>query len=139
MLVSLAERLSSTHTEDGVLTVVVPSLVRISPRSIDLLHTSPVGSPNLWFTLSSLAVPSSNSHMPSVSPSHFLSSLTPTVLHPCPPMSLLLLSTRTLISDLVLSSRSLTWQSQSTSKPPRTVTLPTRTSPGRSPRSLRSR
>ncbi len=114
MPVLLAEKSLSTHTVDGVLTVEVLSLERISPRSIDLPHTSPVGSQSLWLTPSLLAAHLSNSHTPLVLLSHSLSSST----HTGP------------------QTRSSTWPSQSTSRLPRTVTSPIRTSAGRSPRFL---
>jgi hypothetical protein len=136
MPVLLAEKSLSTHTVDGVLTVEVLSLERISPRSIDLPHTSPVGSQSLWLTPSLLAAHLSNSHTPLVLLSHSLSSSTHTGPQTRLPMSLLTSSTRTSTSDLVLSSRSSTWPSQSTSRLPRTVTSPIRTSAGRSPRFL---
>jgi hypothetical protein len=47
MPVLLAERSSSTHTVDGVLTVVELSPERISPRSTDPLRTLLDGSPSL--------------------------------------------------------------------------------------------
>jgi hypothetical protein len=139
MPVLLAERSSSIHTVDGVLTVVVLSPERISLRSIDLPPTLADGLQNLWSTPSFADVLSSNSHTPSVSPSHSPSSSTATVPLPEPLMSLLRSSETTSISDQVLLSRSSTWPSQSTSRPPRMVTSPTKTSHGRSPRSLSSK
>ena len=55
MLVSPAVRSLSTHTEDGVPTVVVPSPGRITPRSTDLLRTSLAGSQSPWLPLVSSA------------------------------------------------------------------------------------
>jgi len=134
MLVSLAERSLLTHTVDGVLTVVVLSPERISPRLTDLPHTLPVGLLSPWSTLSSPAVHSSNYHTPLVSRSHSPSTLIPTVppIRPLPSSSRS--STRTSISAQVSLSRSSTWLVQSTSKLLRTVTSPTRTSAGRSQR-----
>lgn len=139
MLVSLAERSLSTHMVDGVLTVVVLSPERISPRSTDLPHTSPVGLLSPWSTPSSPAVLSSNSHTPSVLQSHSPSTSIPTVPPTRPLLSSSRSSTRTSISAQVSLSRSSTWPALSTSKLLRTVTSPTRISAGRSQRSSPSK
>lgn len=139
MLVSLAERSLSTRTVDGVLTGVEPSPARTSPRSTDRRRTSPVGSPSRWLTPSSHVVRSSSSHTPSVLRSHFPSTLTPTVPLTSPLLSSSRSSMPTSTSALVSLSRSLIWPAPSTSRLRRTVTSPTRTSAGRSPRLSSSR
>ena len=137
--VSQAERSLSTHTVDGVLMVVVPSLARTSPRSTDQPHTLPVGLQSHWFTPSLPAVPSSNSPMPLVLRNRFPSSSTRMVPLTEPLMSSSRSSTITSTCDQVLLSRSLTWPNLSTSRPQRMDTSPTRTSAGRSPRLLNFR
>ena len=139
MPVSLAERSLSTHTVGGVRTVVALSLERISPRSIDQPHTLLDGLPSHWSMLNSPDEHSSNSHTPLVLRSLSPSSLTAMVPRISPPTSLSRSSTRTLIYDQVSLSRSSTLQSQSTSKLLKTVTSPTRTSAGRSPRPSNSK
>jgi hypothetical protein len=134
-LVLQDERSSSILMADGELTAVAPSPARTSPRLIDPLLIlldgllSPSSTPNL------LAAASSNYHMLLVLQSLFLYSLIPTEPQAAHLMNSSKSSTRTLISDQVSSSRSSTLPSPFTSKPPRTATLPTKTSPGRNPRS----
>jgi hypothetical protein len=101
MLVSLAERSLLTPTVDGVLTVVVLSPERISPRSIDQLPTLPAGSRSPSSTPSSLAVHLSNFPTPLVLPSLSPFSSTHTAHQTSPPMSSLRSSTRTSTSDQV--------------------------------------
>ena len=113
---------------------MVLSPERISPRSIVPLRTSHDGSQSLSFMPSSLVVPLSNFHTPSVLQSHSPSLLTHMEPPTRPQTSLSRSFTRTLISDQESLSRSLTWPSQSTSRPQRTATLPTKTSAGRSQR-----
>lgn len=74
-LVLLAVKLLLTPTEGGVLTVVVLSPERTTPRSTDPLLTLLDGSPNLWLPQDSAAGVSFNCPMPLVSPSHSQSSL----------------------------------------------------------------
>ena len=80
MLVSLAERSLSTHMVDGVPTVVALSLEKISPRSIDLLHTLPAGLPSHWSMPSSLVAHLSNFPTPLGLQNHSPYSLIATVL-----------------------------------------------------------
>lgn len=80
MLVSQAERSSSTPTVAGVLTVVVPSPARTSPRSTDLLPTLPDGLPSRSSLPASLSERWSNSLTLSVSPNLAPSTSTHTAL-----------------------------------------------------------
>ena len=137
--VLLAVRSLLTPTVAGVHTVVVPSQARTTPRSTVPLPTSVAGSPSLWSRQASPVVRLSSSHTPLVSPSQLPSLSRPTVPLTSLPMSSLRLSRRTLTCVQVSLSRSSTSSSQSTAPPPRTVTSPTRTSPGRSQRRSSSR
>lgn len=117
-----------------MLTVAVPSPERITPRSTVLLPTLLGGLPSLLFTPSSLAVLWFSSRTPLVSLSLFPSSLRPTALQKRAPTSLSRSFGTTSTSALVSLSRSWILLNPSTSRLLRTVTSPTRISPGRSPR-----
>jgi len=72
-LVSLVARLSSTPTAVGVLTVVVLSLARTPPRSIDRPPTLPVGLPSRLSLPNWLVAAWCKFPTPSVCPTRFLS------------------------------------------------------------------
>merc|ERR1712166_126801 len=119
---SPAVRSLSTPTAAGVATAVVPSPVRTTPRSTGLASTSPDGWPSPSSRQASADVSSSRSRTPSASPSHCRSPSTLTAPAKSPTRKSSPLSTKTLTSVLARLSVTSTSVSQSSPRPPSTVT-----------------
>ncbi len=130
----LAERSLWTPTAAGALMEVEPSPARITPKSTDQQRMWPAGSPSHSSTPNSPDELWCSCRTPLASPSLCQCSSRRTVPPIDRPKNWYRSSRAISTSDLASSSRNSTLLGRSTARRQRTVTSPTRASPGNNPR-----